>query len=323
MLKDFLKKYDTLILDMDGVVTSEQKYWDAAALTVYEMLHSDKYFGDCAIDFEKASDNLVSIRKEVFFNDELITTLKKKGVNSNWDLAYVTLAFSLIYGKNMVLEKAKAMSEDALYEYEKIAKLLAKKLSKDVSYTSRSGDFWQDIQNCFQEWSLGNDKKESLLSTEEPLLEKESLKALLSELKKDKKRLCIGTGRPYEELVPTLEKWDIIQYFDEKGIITYDYVEKAEKEAKKTLTKPHPYMFLKALYGNCYPDEKILCEDFDKEKIKSALVIGDAGADILAAHAMGADFCAVLTGVSGREAKGYFEIMNSKYILNSLLDLKD
>lgn len=323
MLKDFLNKYDTLILDMDGVMTSEQRYWDAAALTVYEMLYSDEYFGDSAIDFKKVSDNTLSIRKEVFFDDELITVLKKKGVNSNWDLAYVTLAFSLIYGKNMVLEKAKAMGEDVLYEYEKIAQLLSQKLSKDIFCTSRSGEFWKAIHKCFQDWYLGNDKKEGLVFCEEPLFKTSKMESLLQELSLSGKRLCIGTGRPKDEIIIPLKKWNVIKYFDENAIITFDDVIKAEKEQGKTLTKPHPYVFLKALYGSDYPDEKILCADYDKDKIKSTLVVGDAGADILAAQAMGADFCAVLTGVSGKEAKGYFEELNSNYIFNSLLDLKD
>lgn len=323
MLKDFLDKYDTLILDMDGVVTSEQRYWDAAALTVYEMLHSDEYFGDNAIDFKKMSKNTLSIRKEVFFDDELITILKKKGVNSNWDLAYVTLAFSLIYGKDMVLEKAKAMSENILCEYEKIAKLLSEKLSKDTFSTSRSGEFWAAIHKCFQDWYLGTDKKEGLVFCEEPLFETSKMQSLLKELSLSKKRLCIGTGRPKDEIIIPLKKWNVIKYFDENAIITFDDVIKAEREQSKTLTKPHPYVFLKALYGSDYPDEKILCADYDKEKIKSTLVVGDAGADILAAQAMGADFCAVLTGVSGQEAREYFKKQNSDYILNSLLDMLD
>ena len=82
-------------------------------------------------------------------------------------------------------------------------------------------------------------------------------------------------------------------------------------------------MFLKALYGAGYEDEKIVKGDYDKEKIKSTLVGGDAGADILAAKAMGADFCAVLTGVSGKEAKEYFENQNSEYIFDSVLNLAD
>lgn len=38
-LAKFLDKYDTVIFDMDGVITSEQNYWNCAALTVWEYLH--------------------------------------------------------------------------------------------------------------------------------------------------------------------------------------------------------------------------------------------------------------------------------------------
>ena len=37
--------FDKIIFDMDGVVTSEYIYWDAAALTVYELLYSHKFYG--------------------------------------------------------------------------------------------------------------------------------------------------------------------------------------------------------------------------------------------------------------------------------------
>ena len=38
----FLEKYDTILFDMDGVITSEEMYWKAAALIVHEFLHSKK-----------------------------------------------------------------------------------------------------------------------------------------------------------------------------------------------------------------------------------------------------------------------------------------
>ena len=59
---------------------------------------------------------------------------------------------------------------------------------------------------------------------------------------------------------------------------------------------------------------------YDKAKIKTTLVVGDAGADILAAQAMGADFCAVLTGIQGERARGYFEKLGANYILKSVED---
>ena len=41
-LAKFLDKYDTVIFDMDGVITSEQNYWNCAALTVWEYLNYKK-----------------------------------------------------------------------------------------------------------------------------------------------------------------------------------------------------------------------------------------------------------------------------------------
>lgn len=322
MLQSFLDKYDTLILDMDGVITSEQRYWDAAALTVYEMLHSKKYFGKDDIDYKSLFQNRTQIRSTVFFDDNIITVLKKKGINSNWDLAYVTLSLALIYGNDTILQEAEDMSDNTLNEYQKISKALAEKLSCDVSYTARSGGFWKSIHNCFQEWYLGNDEKEGLVFLEEPLLSVDSLELLLQELFVSGKRLCIGTGRPQDEILIPLEKWGFKEYFDQNGIITFDEVVNVESKMGKTVTKPHPYVFLKALFGSDYSDDRILSEDYDNFRIKTALVIGDAGADILAAQAMGADFCAVLTGVSGQEARGYFENLNSTYIINSFLDLQ-
>ena len=81
MLKDFLKKYDTLIFDMDGVMTSEQGYWNATALSVYEMLHSKNYFGNEDVDINSLVKSVKAVREEIFFSDKLITALKKKGVN--------------------------------------------------------------------------------------------------------------------------------------------------------------------------------------------------------------------------------------------------
>lgn len=87
----------------------------------------------------------------------------------------------------------------------------------------------------------------------------------------------------------------------------YDNVVEAEKELNNNaLTKPHPYMFLKALYGTDYSNKRIVDGDYDKAKIKTTLVVGDAGADILAAQTMDADFCAVLTVIQGRESKRLF-----------------
>jgi len=141
---------------------------------------------------------------------------------------------------------------------------------------------------------------------------------IFKELSDKGKRLATATGRPSREMIKPLENFGIMKYFAEDAIINYDHIQNAELRFGVTLSKPHPYIFIKAMLGEEYDDETIISGNYDKSMINKTLVVGDAGADILAAKAMGADFCAVLTGVSGKKARGYFESEESEYILDSL-----
>lgn len=333
-LKEFLNKYDTVIFDMDGVITSEQNYWNSAALTVWEYL---KWNNGENIDTAEGMERLDEIRSTVFCNDELIGVLKGKGVNSNWDLGYVTVLIAWICGgKNYggdfseVLEYAKMLSDNILDEYDVLAEKAAAQTGFDYDWMRRNNLMWTTMQDIFQEWFLGDKLngrasvhgfKSGLLNREEPIVDKARLRELMRDLSVNR-RLCTGTGRPKTEMLCPLEDWGIKQYFAEDGLCNYNYVAAAEKRLGVTLTKPHPYMFLKALYGTDYDDERLLNGDYDKSKTERTLIVGDAGADILAAKTMGADFCAVLTGINGVEARGYFEEMNAEYILDSVLDME-
>lgn len=335
-LVDFLDKYDTVIFDMDGVITSEQNYWNSAALTVWEYLVWNRHE---KVNASECMQNLREIRKKVFCNDEVISELKKRGVNSNWDLGYVTVCIAWICGVekddfSAVLEYIKKLPDNIIYEYDNIARECAEKSGFDFDWLRRNSLMWQTMQRLFQEWFLGdklifeqtgvppmNLGKSGLLFKEEPIVDKFELTELLKLLAKTK-RVCTGTGRPYIEMMQPLKEWNVVQYFADDGLCNYNHVENAEKILNNnTLTKPHPYMFLKALYGTEYDDGKLLKGEYDKSKIKRTLVIGDAGADILAAKAMGADFCAVLTGINGESAKGFFQTQGAKYILNSCTEL--
>ncbi len=337
MMKSFLDKYDTIIFDLDGVLTSEQNYWDSAALTVVEFLKSKRYLGNDTVNTAEMSEKVAELRREVFVNDELITFFKGIGVNSNWDLGYVTVLISLILDSvdfNEILEYAKTLSNNILDEYERLAEQAAYMAGLDYEYTKRNGRLWTDMRDCFQEWFLGDrifceqygrtpfeSGKPGLIYKECPIPDLDDLKKLLGELSKTK-RLCTGTGRQYAEMKEPLENWGIMKYFSQDGLCNFTHVTEAEKRFDNfALTKPHPYMFLKALYGTDYDDEKLIHGDYDKEKIERTLVVGDAGADILAARAMGADFCAVLTGVSGKSARSYFKELKAEYILDSVIDM--
>ncbi len=332
-LAKFLDNYDILLFDMDGVVTSEESYWTAAALTVYEWLYSDNYYGENKLVASEIEKEAVQIRNRLFFNDEVIKTLKSKGVNSNWDLGYIYFAAAKILDTkdfNRIFDYIKSLGNNILYEYDRIGKELSDKLGIDGS---RNGKLWWDMVMTFQEWYWGDklfekeyhkicvlSGKSGFVNFEKPIVDKFVLKEIFKKLSDSKKRIATATGRPKNELIMPLEQFGILGYFSKNGIVNYDHIVIAEKNAERNLTKPHPYIFIKAMLGDRYPDEKILKGDYDKTLIKRTLVIGDAGADILSAHEMGADFCAVLTGVSGKGGREYFEKMKSEYILDSIAD---
>ena len=288
-MKEFLEKYDTVIFDMDGVITSENGYWDAAALTVYEYMYGKEHFGNESIDAKYLSDNVKVVRKDIFLDDKLITLFKGMGVNSNWDLGYITLLISLVINScdsQKIYEYAKDIDEDIISTYDILAKKASMTFGESYEKYRRNGKLWCDMRDTFQEWYLGDEKffesygraaylsgKSGIYKSEEPLIPLTELKLILNELA-GSKRLGIGTGRPYIEIVPLLKGWGILNLFDANGICTYDEVIKGEKEIGITLTKPHPYMFLKALYGLSYPDNKLIVGEYDKEKIKKLLVVG-------------------------------------------------
>ena len=72
MIKSVFDRYDTVIFDMDGVITSEEMYWNAAALTVYEYINSSDYFGKSRIIPKESEKDVSDIRNTVFFGDKLI-----------------------------------------------------------------------------------------------------------------------------------------------------------------------------------------------------------------------------------------------------------
>ncbi len=325
-MKDFLNSYDTVIFDMDGVITSEEIYWDVAALTVDEFLKSSNYFGRCQYDAKSAESEVKEIRSRVFADDALISVIKNKGVNSNWDLAYITLLMCVAEKTDNgaeLLSLANSLGDDTFKIYSDLEKM---------SGISTSG-LWDRVHNCFQEWILGDDGyirvygrqpvecgKTGLLYNEEPLLPLKEITELLARLS-ETKRLCIGTGRPESEIIPQLKRWDILKFFDSCGIITYNDVLSAEDKFSQKLRKPHPYVFIKAMSGSVFSDDEIIRGQYDKTAISRTLVVGDAGADLFAARAMGADFCAVLTGVMKDSARGFFEKNNVEYILDSVCDM--
>jgi len=324
-LAPFLDQFDIVLFDMDGVITSEQRYWDAAALSVYELLNDR-----VGLSAEYMMQNVVDIRKKLFCDDRTISVLKERGVNSNWDLTYIVLAVAMMLNTNHDFEAVynyivnKDLNALEMYEF----------LGKNSPAGFRGGELYNEGIKCFQGWYLGDEMfteitgehpilrgKKGLMAGEIPILPVEQMREVIKALYDAGKTIGIGTGRIYYEILEPLKNWGIMEYFDSNRCITYSDVQSAEETlGNVTLTKPHPYMFLKGMLGCDYSDEKIVSGEYSRDLIKKTLVVGDAGADILAAKAVGMPFAAVLTGVSGERARGYFKEQKAEYIFNSIAD---
>ncbi len=85
-----------VIFDVDGVLLSEERYYDVSGLTVWEVLYSKDYMGLVSErnDFEPthvSDGQIAAIRSLVWGNDALLTWLKSHGINSNWDMVHANL----------------------------------------------------------------------------------------------------------------------------------------------------------------------------------------------------------------------------------------
>lgn len=95
------RRFNTVLFDIDGVMLSEERYFDGSALTVFELLCSPQYLGISAPDLPAFSptltnDDIAKIRRVVFVNDTVFFTQKRRGINANWDMVYLQVAFQLV-----------------------------------------------------------------------------------------------------------------------------------------------------------------------------------------------------------------------------------
>ena len=89
-----------IVFDLDGVITSEDAYWDTAGLVLHELLYSPHYWH---IDPSVAGYQPVETAEEnrrlsrLVLPEKVIVSLKSRSVNSNWDTCYAGFCMYLLY----------------------------------------------------------------------------------------------------------------------------------------------------------------------------------------------------------------------------------
>lgn len=140
--------FKMILFDVDGVLLSEERYFDASALTVWEMLFSPKYLGLSGGEFESApgEETIRRIRSEVFVNDKVLDFMKSRGINANWDMVYLSFSHQLLCLMEQLIPQHKEEVERLLgaqISRKSLARLA--KLLEGQSCTVNYGSFIEDF----------------------------------------------------------------------------------------------------------------------------------------------------------------------------------
>ena len=97
-----------IIFDLDGVITSEESYWDCAGLTLHELLYSPRYWHVTSNMSYKPAANALESREfsRATLPEWLIQSFKTRALNSNWDTCYAAVCLHLVDLLNRLPERA-------------------------------------------------------------------------------------------------------------------------------------------------------------------------------------------------------------------------
>lgn len=370
----------TILFDVDGVLLSEEHYFDASALTVSELLISNNYLGLAPEKFKTdySPAEIKSIRETVFGkNDEVLKFMKSRGLNANWDMIYLSFGHQLIHllsqikeneysrinnwlqehiSREVLLEIGRVLhtysvnldfnlfvsdfedskeTKQELFHY--LNQLAEEKLGVKTEIFSGIGALWSVCEHVCQEWYVGDENvekstgrpsvqlgKKGFLANETTLAGQAEIDALFTFLNESGVKIGIGTGRPELETIQPFRHLNWLKHFDINHIVTADDVLKAEKglNERRSLSKPDPFTYIMGLKGRETSVEDCLSTSLPITNGEEVLVVGDSLADLLAARKMGCQFAAVLTGLSGKDARTDFEKYEAEYILDTVLDVR-
>ena len=358
-----------VLFDVDGVFLSEERCFDVSALAVHEMLYSPRYLNLNTYQFrtDYSDQEIKDIRAEVFSNDEVLDRFKQMGLNSNWDMLFVT--FSILYIELMkdvqvnfedvdiaAIQEVGRMMDTQKVDYSKVVDFLKgdiytkdsiydalmayarEKLNiADASAFEMSGAIWATGQYKYQEWYLGSKDvktstgieaeepdKPGFINDEEWIVDPEDIRGMLKRLLDAGVEIGVATGRPRQETLIPFHQERLMDLFRDNRISTASEVLAAEatEEAEGSLAKPHPYSYLWSLYEHdeTHFEDAVNQRNLSDDKI---FIVGDSVADYYCAEAIGSDFIATLTGLTGRAIIPNFEALGVNHMVDSVLGVEE
>ncbi len=311
---------DLIIFDLDGVITTEQIYWECARLTLWELVQPEQVASAFAAIPE-------GVARERILPPVLIDAVKDRAVNSNWDLTYLAACALLLAcepgdgtkpetilgllgqlrsgSANLVawpapierlLGLAGERQSSALLDF--AGRAAADHVGAPRDLLQPQGAWWSYLYERFQRWLSG---EMLVASGMQPLVDTltlpaEILQGTLRILREKGYLLGIATGRPYAEAIPPLHSNGLLDLLDPYRIVTHSDVETASKETGQTaLGKPHPFSIWRAMFPEL-PTSRLLGMSLPGGL--RALMVGDSPSDARAAQAAGIPCVGVLSGLT-------------------------
>jgi phosphoglycolate phosphatase-like HAD superfamily hydrolase len=104
-----------ILFDVDGVLLSEERCFDASALTVWELLFAPHFLGLEGGGFTTTppEEEIRRIRKDVFLEDRVLDWMKKRGLNSNWDMVFLSFSAQLL----LLLKELSSVDPDGVQTF--------------------------------------------------------------------------------------------------------------------------------------------------------------------------------------------------------------
>ena len=89
---------NVVVFDLDGVITSEEAYWDTAGLVLHELLYSPRYWNITRSSVYQPASTAEECRhvSRETLPEAVILGFKSRSINSNWDTCYAAVCIRLL-----------------------------------------------------------------------------------------------------------------------------------------------------------------------------------------------------------------------------------
>ncbi len=331
-----LKKYDRIVFQPEGVLTTDKHYLTCAMLSVYEMVGSDRYFGKSNLDYTSVYNNQKQISDLLLCSGKITSLFEELGIDYPVDMAYVLLGAILGIGERRdftnIYNYFKYIDLHTPDIFEHTAMLLTRLFpDKDCR---REGTIWQQLKNCYTEWLFGDElfemcfEERPSVSGKPSFITKEQLcnpiiktKDMLTSLKERGKQISIATLRSMHEVDIPYKRWNLTGLFQKENIVTIEDILEAHRLPNfNNPAEPDPYMFARGAIGSGFSDNAYLSGEYD-ELFSRTLVVSNSPVSLFAVQTLGMSFAAVVSNPASKSEKDMFRQLEADYVLDSALEL--